>query len=230
MKVSGLQKLTLLDFPGRVACTAFTAGCNFRCPFCHNASLVLGGEGEEDYAEEDILAFLNKRKGLLDGLALTGGEPLLHPGAADFLARVKDLGYAVKLDTNGSFPDRLRDVVERGLADYVAMDVKNSPAKYALTAGVDLDLGAVRESVSYLLSGQVPCEFRTTVVKELHEADDFVAIGEWIAGAPAYFLQRFVDSDDLIVPGYSACSKAEMEAFADLVRPFVSSVALRGVD
>ena len=166
MLISGLQKLTLLDYPGLVACTVFTGGCNFRCPFCHNAPLVLPEELAHDTDEEQVLSFLKKRVGVLDGVAITGGEPLLHSDIGAFLEKVRALGFRIKLDTNGSFPDRLMDIVRAGLVDRVAMDIKNSPELYAKTAGVDrLDLGAIERSKDFLLSGSVDYEFRTTVVK-----------------------------------------------------------------
>ena len=228
MKIGGLQKTTLLDYPGKVACTVFTPGCNFRCPFCHNGSLVLGGE--EELSEEELLGFLKKRRGILDGVCMTGGEPLLQLGLADFLSRVKELGYAVKLDTNGSFPERLRRAVSGGLVDYVAMDIKNSPEKYAETVGVpDFDLGPVRESAAYLLSGATDYEFRTTVVREFHEASDFERIGAWIAGAPRYFLQSFKDSGDLLGEGMTAYPPEDLHAFAAIANKYVRT-ELRGVE
>ena len=225
MRISGLQKLTLLDYPGHVACTVFTGGCNFRCPFCHNAPLVLPErlQGDEN-GEETVLAFLKKRQGILDGVAVTGGEPLLH--------KVKDLGYAVKLDTNGSFPERLMALVEEGLVDRVAVDIKNSPALYAKTIGVPgFDLAPVERSKNYLLSGKVEYEFRTTVVKGLHTRESLQEAARWIEGAKEYYLQQFKDSGDVIaIEGLSAFTAEEMHALADAVRPIVPSVQVRGVE
>lgn len=230
MVLSGLQKMTLLDYPGKIAATVFTGGCNFRCPFCHNASIVLGGSGAETLREEEFFRFLEARRGFLDGVCVTGGEPLLQKDIAGFLARIKDLGFLVKLDTNGSFPTALRALVGAGLADYVAMDIKNSPAKYAETAGTDGDvLPQVRESAAFLLSGPVDYEFRTTVVREFHTKEDFAAIGAWIRGARRYFLQNFADSGGVIRSGLHGVGKEELEAFADVVRPCVPSVQIRGV-
>ena len=233
MRVSGLQKLTLLDYPGHVACTVFTAGCNFRCPFCHNAPLVLPErmQGDED-GSETVLAFLKKRQGILEGVAVTGGEPLLHKDMGDFLRRIKDLGYAVKLDTNGSFPQRLRELVEEGLVDRVAVDIKNAPALYGKTIGVPgFDLSPVEETKNYLLSGVVEYEFRTTVVKGLHTRESLVEAAKWIAGAREYYLQQFKDSGDVIaIEGLSAFTGEEMHALADAVRPYVPSVQVRGVE
>ena len=185
----GLQKMTLLDFPGRVACTVFSSGCNFRCPFCHNAGLVLPEADRSMLLDQaEVLAFLRKRQGLLDGVCLTGGEPLLFEENLDFMREIKALGYAVKLDTNGAFPERLKQAVAEGLADYVAMDIKNAPEAYAETAGLRVDPEKIRASVAFLLSGAVPYEFRTTVVLPFHTAERMEEIGQWIAGAEKYFL------------------------------------------
>ena len=197
--ISGLQKLTLLDYPGRVACTVFTAGCNFRCPFCHNAPLVLPELVSEDIPEEEVLSFLKKRVGVLDGVAVTGGEPLLYKNIDDFLAKVHALGYKIKLDTNGSFPEHLMSIVRDGLADRVAMDIKNSPEKYGETVGVPgLDLSGVERSKNFLLEGHIDYEFRTTVVKGLHTAESLTEAARWIAGAKEYYLQQFRDSGNVI--------------------------------
>ncbi|HEX3038276.1 MAG TPA: anaerobic ribonucleoside-triphosphate reductase activating protein [Oscillospiraceae bacterium] len=230
LKICGLQKLTLLDYPEKVACTVFTGGCNLRCPFCHNASLVVGEQYPDEIPMSELFAYLEKRRNVLDGVCVTGGEPLLQPGLDDFLGRLRELGYAVKLDTNGTFPDRLRSLVQAGLVDYVAMDVKNSPERYAETTGTaGLDFSSVRKSMDFLLSGFVDYEFRTTVVKGLHDADSLLGAARSIRGAKRYFLQKFVDSGELIQDGFSAFSDVEMLKFRDLVAPFVQSAALRGV-
>lgn len=231
MFLSGLQKMTLLDYPGKVACTVFTAGCNFRCPFCHNASLVLPDRLEQHVTEDEVFTFLKKRTGILDGVAVTGGEPLLHREIPDFLRRVKDLGFLVKLDTNGSFPDMLEALISEGLVDRVAMDIKNSPALYAETAGIpDLDLSRIEQSKNLLLSGIVDYEFRTTVVKGLHTAESLAEAAEWIAGAKEYYLQQFKDSGDLVAVGtLSAFDEQEMHALADAVRPLIPGVQVRGI-
>ena len=229
MKLAGLQKLTLLDYPGHVACTVFTDGCDLRCPFCHNSDLVLPERAVPALDAEEFFSFLRKRQGILEGVCLTGGEPLLHPDAADFLARVKELGYAVKLDTNGTFPDRLAGLIERGVVDTVAMDVKNSPARYAETVGIaNFDLSPVRESVALLLSGKVDYEFRTTVVAGLHDEDSFADVGAWLDGAKLYALQMFRDSPQVLSAGLSPCTQEQMERFAAIVRPHVGQVVLRG--
>lgn len=228
MDIQGLQKLTLLDWPGKTACTVFLGGCDFRCPFCHNSEL-LEGDLPAELTGAELLAFLKKRRGLLDGVCVTGGEPLLRPDLAELLSAIKALDYPVKLDTNGSHPDRLAALWERGLVDYVAMDIKNSPSRYAQTAGVSgLDLGPIRASVAWLLEDRVDYEFRTTAVRQFHDSDSFRAIGTWIQGARRYYIQNFVDRDTVAYAGLSGFSRDELEGFADLVRPFAACVELRG--
>ena len=229
MLILGLQKLTLLDYPGRTACTVFTGGCNFRCPFCHNAPLVIPGREQEPYTEEEVLSYLKKRAGLLDGVCVTGGEPTLQEDLEAFLRQVKALGYPVKLDTNGSRPEALRALLRQGLADYVAMDVKSSPEEYARACGVPVDLEKVNESIDLLLSGCVDYEFRTTVVAGLHTPQIIEQTARRIAGAKRYFLQAFVDSGDLISSGWHALSREEMERCAQAARKHVPFVELRGV-
>ena len=230
--ISGLQKLTLLDYPGTVACTVFTGGCNFRCPFCHNSALVLPEQLRRENEEEQVLSFLKKRVGILDGVAVTGGEPLLHADMPAFLEKVRALGYKIKLDTNGSFPDRLIAIVRAGLVDRVAMDIKNEPALYAKTAGVPgLDLGPIERSKDFLLAGEVDYEFRTTVVRGLHTAESLVEAARWIEGAKEYFLQQYKDSGAVLnTEGLGAFSSEEMHALADAVRPIVPAVQVRGTD
>lgn len=230
MRIQGLQKTTLLDYPEKVACTVFTAGCNFRCPFCHNASLVVDIPQEAQITEEAFFSFLKKRQGILDGVCVSGGEPLLQPGIVEFIRKIKELGYAVKLDTNGSYPDKLKYLVREKLVDYVAMDIKNSLDAYAVTAGTDDKfLGAIEESVSFLKEGNVPYEFRTTVTKDFHTREHFEKIGRWIQGAEKYFLQSFVDSGDLIDSKICGCDEEEMKEFLNTVKTHVPNVRLRGI-
>ena len=229
MKIHGLQKMTLLDFPGRVACTVFLGGCDMRCPFCHNAELI-DGSAPPVMDEDELLAFLEKRWGLLDGVAVTGGEPLLRPDFISLAEKIRDLGYPLKLDTNGTHPDRLREVIGRSLAAYVAMDIKNSPERYAETAGLEkLDLAPVRESVSLLMEGRTDYEFRTTVVAELHDADSFRGIGEWIRGAKRYYLQQFTDRDTVPFEGFHAPAEDEMREYLRIAREYVPAAELRGM-
>ena len=230
MKICGLQKTTLLDFPGKVAATLFTGGCNFRCPFCHNSGL-LSGDAEELYTPGEILRFLEKRKNILEGVCITGGEPTLQPDLEDFIRDIRSLGLAVKLDTNGYRPDILKALCRKGLLDYVAMDIKNSPEKYAMTAGLaEYSLENVRESVRFLMSGVLPFEFRTTVVREFHKREDFASIGRWLEGPEKYFLQSFVDSGDLIRPGLRAYTKEILLQALEIVKEHIPNAELRGVD
>lgn len=230
MRILGLQKLSLVDFPGKVAATVFTGGCDLRCPFCHNAPLVLPGRGTSALDAGAVLDFLSSRRGLLDGVVLSGGEPLLQPDAADFLAEVKAMGFAVKLDTNGCHPDALADILDRRLADYVAMDIKNSLEKYPWTVGVPgFDTAPVERSARLLMEGPADYEFRTTLVRPFHEVGDMETIGRWLRGARRYYLQAFVDSGDLVGGGCAPFTPEEMEGFLQAARPFFQSVALRGL-
>ena len=230
MMLHGLQKMTLLDFPGRVACTVFLGGCDFRCPFCHNYELA-DGSARPVMDEAALMAFLEKRRGLLDGVAITGGEPCLRPDLPDLMRRIRGLGFAVKLDTNGTHPELLNAILREGLADYVAMDIKNSPEKYARTAGLaELDLTPIRRSVELLTAGNVDYEFRTTVVDELHEADDFEAIGAWIAGARRWFMQPFTDRDTVPYGGLHAPSAEKMGAWLGIMRRYVPDSRIRGAE
>lgn len=234
MKLGGLQKLTLLDFPGKVACTVFTIGCNFKCAFCHNASLVTRPVPE--LPQEEFFSFLKKRQGLLDGVCVTGGEPLLHSDVEDFIKEIRSLGYMVKLDTNGYFPEKLSKILSAGLVDYVAMDIKNSLEKYPLTTGIGLEpaqaeklVTNIKESVEILKNGKVSFEFRTTVVKQLHTEEDFENIGKWLGNVDKYFLQNFVDSGDLIDKTMAGCSAEEMNKFLETARKFIPNAELRGI-
>ena len=231
MNISGIQKLTLLDYPGKVACTLFTAGCNFRCPFCHNAGLVLPDRLEEaSITEDEVMSFLKKRAGMLDGVAITGGEPLLHTDMPEFLEKIKNLGYKIKLDTNGSNPKLLKEIVNVGLVDRVAMDIKNAPSEYNKTAGCSVDMEKIEESKDFLLTGTCDYEFRTTVVKGIHTKESIVAAAKWISGAKEYYLQQFKDSGNLINPEeLTAFDENEMHGLADAVREYVPTVEVRGV-
>ncbi len=232
MFLAGMQKLSLLDYPGVVACTLFTAGCNLRCPWCQNSGLVLPELfPEEELDPEEVLIFLTKRQGVLDGVCITGGEPLMQPKLPDFLKRVKELGYRIKLDTNGSFPKKLQDVVEAGLVDYVAMDIKNGPSHYAKTAGVpEMRAEFFSEAKEFLLTGKVDYEFRTTVVKGLHSEESLKEAAEWIRGTKAWYLQQFRDSGALIhADGLSAFSDEEMRGLLETVKPIVPMAQVRGL-
>ena len=230
MYINGFQKLTILDFPGKVACILFTPGCNFRCPFCHNAALVTHIDKDTYIDEEEVFAYLKKRQGILEGVVITGGEPLLQDGIEEFIGKIKDLGYSIKLDTNGSFPDKLISLVEKGLVDYVAMDIKNSKAKYMTTIGVNnVDMSAIEKSVEFLLQNKVDYEFRTTIVDGFHTTQDVQDIVVWIKGAHKYFLQNFVDSGDLIEAGLSPVTLDTLREMKEKATEILPCVEIRGI-
>ncbi len=230
MLIKGLQKLTLLDYPEKMACTVFTFGCNFRCPFCHNASLVLSDRADHSaIPEEEFFSFLTKRKGMLEGVCITGGEPTLQPDLPDFIRRIKSMGYAVKLDTNGYRPAVLKALVSEGLLDYVAMDVKNSLPRYGDTVGIpDLDTAPIEESMDFLMAGSVPFEFRTTLVSGLHTPAGIADMGRRLAGNEPFFLQTFEDSGDLIGEGMSGLDRTETEALLSVLCNYVPNAQIRG--
>ncbi len=235
MKITGLQKLTLLDYPGKVACTVFLGGCNFRCPFCHNSDL-LDGKADALMDDTSFLDFLKKRAGLLDAVCVSGGEPTLQPELPRFLKRIKDMGFLVKLDTNGYRPEVLRSLVEAGLVDYVAMDVKNGPSAYPATVGrPDMDLEQITQSLRYLMEGDLPYEFRTTVVEELHNEASILEMGQWLAGIAApkkprqLFLQCFTDRESVLLPGLHAPEPKTLEKYVEILTPYVGQIALRGI-
>ena len=230
MLLRGLQKTTLLDFPGHVACTVFTGGCNFRCPFCHNASLIDNLAADDRLSEENLFAFLEKRKGLTDGVCITGGEPLLQKDILPFIKRIKEMGFLVKLDTNGSYPDALEALLDEGLLDYVAMDIKNAPAAYLQTAGTDKDiLPSIERSVSLLKAARVPYEFRTTVVKGLHDDGRMREIGAWLGDVPNYFIQNFSDRGEVLTEGLTGFAPSELEGLLASVKPYIPSAKIRGL-
>ena len=229
MRIAGLQKMTLLDFPQRIACTVFLPGCNLRCPFCHNASLVLRPGEQPMIEQEELLAFLQGRKGKLDGVCITGGEPTLHKDLPVLIRSIKNMGFQVKLDTNGSDPRMLQSLLDDNLLDYVAMDIKNSPQRYYETCGgVDI-LPQVKESARLLVNSKIDYEFRTTVCHPFHDAEAINAIGQWLEGAKQYFLQSFVDSGDLIGQGLSALTPQKMDTLRQAALPYIENTHIRGI-
>lgn len=231
VKIHGFQKLTLLDYPGKLACTIFLGGCNFRCPFCHNGNLVLHPEREPVIPQEEVMGTLKKRTGILDGVCITGGEPTLNPRLPEFIGRIKEMGYAVKLDTNGSRPEVVQGLVRDGLVDYVAMDIKNCPEKYAQTAGLkSLDVEKIRESAEFLMSGSLEYEFRTTVCRELHQKADLLAIGKWLKGCRRYFLQPYQKSANVIRPVFTSYTKEQMHQFEESLLHDIPETKVRGMD
>lgn len=232
MQIHGLNKTTLLDYPKHLAATLFTGACNFRCPFCQNASLVLHPATEPVIPTEEVLDYLKKRSGILEGVCITGGEPTLQPDLADFLMQIRDLGLLIKLDTNGYRPDTLQELLSAGLLDYIAMDIKSAPARYAEAAGMQhFDFDLIARSVDLIRTSGLPYEFRTTAVRELISPEDFLAIGQWLSGSDAYYLQGFQDSGDLIAPaGLSGWTRAELEPICQQLRPYFGTVDIRGID
>lgn len=231
MLIKGLQKLTLLDYPGKTACTIFTGGCNFSCPFCHNSDLVLAPNDVESIPADEVFAFLKKRQSLLDGVCITGGEPTLQSDLIEFIGKIKSFGYAVKLDTNGYEPEKLKEIMDSGLIDYIAMDIKSSPRNYARVAGIEgLDFSRIERSVKLISNSNIEHEFRTTVVHQLHSKQDFIEIGRWLNGEERYFLQQFVDSGSVLCEGMSAASEEDMHVFLNAVREFIPNAQLRGMN
>lgn len=230
MNICGLQKLSMVDYPGKLAATVFTGGCNLRCPFCHNALLVTRLNESPRLDTDEVLAFLRSRRSLLDAVVLSGGEPLLQPGAADFLATVKDMGYLVKLDTNGCYPDALAEILSKRFVDYVAMDIKNSREKYGITVGIpDFDLTPIDESIRLIRESGIDYEFRTTAVRQFHTAADFTAIGRWLHGSKNYYIQNFNDSGNLIGSGMSGFSEEELRSFAGSLTGDFEFIGIRGL-
>lgn len=233
MRISGLQKMTLLDYPGKIACTVFLGGCNFRCPFCHNGEL-LDGTVETVMDEQEFLAFLHKRKGLLDAVCISGGEPTLQPGLASLLEKIKEMGYLTKLDTNGSRPEIVKDLVSRNLLDYVAMDIKNCPDRYGQTAGAAVQLERLEESIRFLIEEHVDYELRTTVVAQLHDNDAIAQMGEWVASLAGgkkikrWFVQPFADRDTVLFAGLSRPNDDQLSKFVAILSRFSLHSAQRG--
>lgn len=231
MEIKGLAKTTLLDYPGHVAATLFVGGCQFKCPFCHNGSLVTKADLLPDIPLEEVYSFLEKRRGVLDGVCVTGGEPTFQPDLRELLYDIKSMGYLVKLDTNGYDPTQLDHLFKEGLVDYVAMDIKNSQKKYAKTAGrADLDITRIKLSADLIRESGLDYEFRTTVVKELHSVDDMHEIAEWLKGSQAYYLQSYVPSEDVIMPIFSSYSKLELQVIQAMMQDYIPKVFLRGIE
>ncbi len=231
MKVFGLEKLSLVDFDGVVAATVFTGNCNFRCPFCHNASLVSDYKELPTFSEEDIFAYLSKRKGILEGVCITGGEPTLNAELPEFCAKIKGLGYKVKIDTNGTNPQMIKRIIDENLADYFAMDIKNDKEGYGRTIGIEnYDLSKVEKSVEIFLSGNTPFEFRTTLIDEFHDEKNMENIGQWIKGTEKYFLQKFKDGENCISRGLHPVSDEKAKKFLKVLEDYIPNVKLRGYD
>lgn len=229
MKICGLTKTTLLDYPGKVATTVFLGGCNFRCPFCHNGDLVLYSQKMPVYEMDEIMAFFQKRKNVLEGVCISGGEPTLYDDLPKFITDIKNMGYLVKLDTNGTNPQMMTELVDEKLVDYIAMDIKASPNLYEKVCNSLVDMESIQASVNFLLEGKIPYEFRTTMVKEFHTMKEMDEIGQWIKGAKSYYLQNYQETDKNICKGFHAFEKEEMEAIREQLGKYIKNVACRGV-
>ncbi len=231
MNIKGLQKVTLLDYPGKVACTIFTYGCNFRCPFCQNSELVLSEYAGDYINEEEIFAYLKKRQGLLDGVCISGGEPTLQPDLERFITKIKGMDYRVKLDTNGYRPSVIQNLIDKSLIDYIAMDIKSSPRRYEFVCGVEgINFETINESINLIRSSGIEHEFRTTIVNELHSKEDFESIGRLLVGEKKYFLQMFTDSGEILCSGLTAPSEESMHEYLYEVRKFIPEARLRGIE
>lgn len=230
MNFSGWEKLSLVDYDDNITTTLFAAGCNFRCPFCHNGSLVLTPKEAPEIPWEDIKEYLDKRRAVIDAVCVTGGEPTLMPDLLEKLTEIKSFGYKIKLDSNGSHPEIIKEAVAKGLVDYVAMDIKNSPEKYSLTAGVPAPMGKIRETADFLIHGKIPYEFRTTVIDEYHNEKDFEEIGAWLEGAERYYLQRYIDNENCIKHGLHMASKEKALVYKAILSKYIKDVALRSYD
>ena len=228
MTIHGIQKLTLVDYPGKTAAILFTGACNFRCPFCHNASLVLRPESQPVLDEGEIMEFLTKRRNMLEGVVVTGGEPTLQRDLIPFLLALKNLGYKVKLDTNGYRPDVLKSALEKNAVDYVAMDIKTSLDEYPILTGIaDLDVSLIEESVAYLKGSTVEHEFRTTVVEPLHHRENFEKIGRLLEGDERFFLQSYVESGDTIGKNCFPPSSDTLQSYLEILRNYIGNVSIR---
>ena len=231
MYICGYQKTTLLDYPEHVAATIFTGGCNFRCPFCHNADLIVKSNESSPIAKEEILAFLQKRKNVLSGICITGGEPTLQPDLKDFIINVRELGYKIKLDTNGYRPDVILSLLEENLLDYIAMDIKAGLSNYAKVSGIpNLDTSKIMKSISIIENSGINYEFRTTVVKELHSRQDFLGISEMLSSSSPYFIQSFKDSGNILTPGLSSCDTDTLNQYLAIVKNKLPFSSLRGIE
>ena len=229
MNICGLEKFSLVDYDNYVTCTVFTKGCNFVCPFCHNSSLVIAEKYAENIKEEEVFNYLTKRKAVVDAVCITGGEPTLQPDLKEFIKKVKAMGFKVKLDSNGTKPEVLQDLINEKLIDYVAMDIKNSFEKYAQTVGVNqLDLNKIAKSIEILKNSGIDYEFRTTIIEEFHTKHDMEEIAKIVSGAKNYAVQKFVDNGECITHNLHEVEKSVAEDFVEIVRPYVKNIKIRG--
>jgi len=232
INIKGIQKTSMIDYPGNIVSTVFLSGCNFRCPFCHNPELVLD-EIKEDVDVNEFLSFLESKKGWLDGICITGGEPTLDPGLKDFMSKVKHLGMKIKLDTNGTAPDILKDLINEGLVDKIAMDIKASLENYESVTKTKVDIIKIRQSIEILKSGKVDYEFRTTIVPGHFDEAEAHAIGKLLKGAKKYCLQQFRNSDKVLDKEYQdkePYRTEKLKKFGTILESYVEKVEIRGID
>ena len=230
MTISGMEKLTLLDYPANTACLIFTQGCNFRCPFCHNKNLLMDTNGDGIIDENEVLDYLKKRKGLVDGICISGGEPLLQRDIESFIKKIKEIGVKVKLDTNGSNPQKLKKLIDMGLIDYVAMDIKNDFSNYDKTSGVDnINIENIKKSIYILENSNIEYEFRTTVVKELHSITQLEHICEYIGPKARYYIQNYRDCSNVLQSGLNGFSEKELFDIQNILNMKYPNVTVRGI-
>lgn len=229
MTINGMQKLTLLNYPGNVACLIFTQGCNFRCPFCHNSGLLDMNNNCEKIDEKEVFKYLEKRRGLLDGVCISGGEPLLQKDIEDFIRKVKDLGYKVKLDTNGSSPKKLKQLIEDGLIDYVAMDIKNDFLNYDKTAGMCTNIDNIKKSIEIIENSNIEYEFRTTIVKQFHDVGKLEKIIQYIGPNARYYIQNYQDCSSVLQRGLNGFDNEELLNIKNTLGVKYPNLVVRGV-
>ena len=229
MTINGMQKLTLLDYPGNVACLIFTQGCNFRCPFCHNSGLLDMNNNCEKIDEKEVFKYLEKRKGLLDGVCISGGEPLLQKDIEYFIRKVKDLGYKVILDTNGSSPKKLKQLIEEGLIDYVAMDIKNDFLNYDKTAGMCTNIDNIKKSIEIIENSNIEYEFRTTIVKQFHDVGKLEKIIQYIGPNARYYIQNYQDCSSVLQRGLDGFDEEELLNIKNTLGVKYPNLVVRGV-
>jgi len=230
MKIGGIQKTSVLDYPDKISAIIWTVGCNFRCPFCYNIQLVF--EDAKCIDEAEVFSFLEKRKGKLEALSISGGEPLLHEDIIDFTDKVKKLGYLIKIDTNGTFPSRLKDLINKNLVDYVSMDIKAPKDKYNQLSGVNVDISKIEESIEIIKNGSFEYEFKTTMVPNMLKKEDIIEIAKWLEGSKRYFIQQLKSDSQMIsseLDGVKPYSKDYLTEILKEIKPFFKNSSLRGV-
>lgn len=230
MRLGGFQKMTLIDYPGKIATTVFTVGCSFRCSFCHNPELVLPKKFPPlNNMEEEFFQHLSRRKGKLEGVCITGGEPTIQPDIIEFIKKIRQMGFLVKLDSNGSNPQVLGKIINEKLVDFIAMDIKNCPAGYGRAIGIDFDIKKIKKSVKMIMESGINYEFRTTVVPGIHNEADFEKIGKWLKGAKSYFLQEYREGHilDPKLRKLTSGKSLDLKKIKNNLRTYIKKVGIR---